>query len=46
VLTLRDFGLTMGERCRLSQVNLDLGARDCISWSVLMAPSADSCMDS
>lgn len=27
VLTLRDFGLTMGERCRLSQVNLDLGAK-------------------
>lgn len=26
VLMLRDFGLTMGERCRLSQVNLDLGA--------------------
>ncbi len=27
VLTLRDFGLSMGERCRLSQVNLDLSAR-------------------
>ncbi len=26
VLTLRDFGLSMGERCRLSHVNLDLGA--------------------
>lgn len=26
VLSLRDFGLSMGERCRLSQVNLDLSA--------------------
>jgi len=26
VLTLRDFGLSMGERCRLSQVNLDLSS--------------------